>query len=52
MSRNILIVGLLFFFTSCELIIINKVYEEGEYIFTADYWEERLDSWIEFYEEK
>ena len=52
MSRNILIVGLLFFFTSCELIIINKVYEEGEYIFTADYWEERLDSWIGFYDEE
>jgi TonB family protein len=52
MSRNILIVGLLFFLTSCELIIINKVYEEGEYIFTADYWEERLDSWIGFYDEE
>jgi len=52
MSRNILIVGLLFFFTSCELIIINKVYKEGEYIFTADYWEERLDSWIGFYDEE
>lgn len=52
MSRNILLVGLLFFLTSCELIIINKVYEEGEYIFTADYWEERLDSWIGFYDEE
>jgi TonB family protein len=49
MSRKTLLIGLLFFLTSCELIIIDKIYKEGEYLFTADYWEERLDNWFGFY---
>ena len=51
MTRKILLFGLLFFLTSCELIIIDRIFREEHSLFTADYWEEKIDSWFGFYEE-